>query len=150
MNDKSIASGSCQCGAVRFTVNGSLRHVIYCHCEQCRRISGHYTAASATHKDNLQLESEDHLAWYGSSDIARRAFCRVCGSSLFWYSDSEDYMSIMAGCIDQPSGLQAVEHIYVDSKADYYVINDGLPQHSQGKADYYDLNDGWPQHSQDE
>lgn len=59
-------------------------------------------------------------------------------------------MSIMAGCIDQPSGLQAVEHIYVDNKADYYVINDGLPQHSQGKADYYDLNDGWPQHSRSE
>ena len=150
MNDQSTASGSCQCGAVRFTVNGSLRHIIYCHCEQCRRISGHYTAASATHKDNLQIGSEDHLTWYGSSDIARRAFCRVCGSSLFWYSDAEDYVSIMAGCIDQPSGLEAVEHIYVDSKADYYEINDGLPQHSQGKVDYYDLNDGWPQHSQDE
>ena len=59
-------------------------------------------------------------------------------------------MSIMAGCIDQPCGLEAVGHIYVDSKADYYEINDGLPQHSQDKVDYYDLNDGWPQHSQDE
>jgi hypothetical protein len=119
---------------VRFTVNGSLRHIIYCHCEQYRLTSGHYTAATATHIDNLQLESEDHLAWYRSSDIARRAFCRVCGSSLFWYSDSEDYVSIMAGCIDQPCGLEAVGHSYVDSKADYYEINNELAQHSQGEA----------------
>ena len=40
----------------------------------------------------------------------------------------------MAGCIDQPCGLEAVEHLYVDSKADYYEINDELPQHPQGET----------------
>ena len=131
MNDKTSASGGCLCGAVRFTVNGSLTSILYCHCEQCRRSCGHYSAGSATNKDNLQLESEDHLAWYRSSDAVRRGFCRVCGSSLFWDSDSENWVAIMAGCIDQPSGLKAVGHIYVGRKADYYEIEDGLPQHAE-------------------
>ncbi|MBS36112.1 MAG: aldehyde-activating protein [Thiotrichales bacterium] len=132
-SDKTTASGGCQCGAVRFTVSGSLRPIVYCHCEQCRRSSGHFVAASASQKDKLKLESEDHLAWYRSSDIARRAFCRVCGSNLFWQSDSADHVSIMAGCLDQPTGLEAAEHIYVHSKADYYEVNDGLPQHPEGQ-----------------
>ena len=128
MGDKSSASGSCLCGGVRFTVHGSLRDIIYCHCEQCRRTSGHFIAASAANKGDLQLESEEHLAWYRSSDTARRGFCRICGSSLFWDSDSENYVAITAGSLDQPCGLKAAGHIYVDRKADYYEINDGLPQ----------------------
>ena len=40
-------------------------------------------------------------------------------------------MSIMAGTLDQPTGIEASEHIYVEFKADYYDLEDGLPQ-SQG------------------
>ena len=37
----------------------------------------------------------------------------------------------MAGTLDEPAGLEAAEHIYVDNKADYYNLNDNLPQHPQ-------------------
>mgnify|MGYP001305924859 CR=1 FL=1 len=134
MNDKTSASGSCQCGAVRLTVGSSSRHIVYCDCGQCRRSRGHTVDVCATHKGNLQLESEDRLAWYRSSDISRRAFCRVCGSNLFWYSDSADYVSVIAGSLDQPCALEAIEHTYEDSKADRYEINDELPQPSKGEG----------------
>lgn len=35
------ATGSCLCTAVQYEVSGPLRSVLYCHCEQCRRASGH-------------------------------------------------------------------------------------------------------------
>ena len=37
-------------------------------------------------------------------------------------------MSIMAGTLDQSAGIKAAEHIYVEFKADYYDLTDGLPQ----------------------
>lgn len=33
-------SGSCLCGAVRFTVQGAFEHFYLCHCEYCRKDSG--------------------------------------------------------------------------------------------------------------
>ena len=88
-------------------------------------------AASATLKENLVLVSDQGLSWYQSSASARRGFCKRCGSSLFWSPASGSYMSIMAGTLDQPTGIEASEHIYVEFKADYYELEDGLPQ-SQG------------------
>jgi hypothetical protein len=37
-------------------------------------------------------------------------------------------MAILAASIDEPTGLRVTCHIFVDSKGDYYDINDGLPQ----------------------
>ena len=35
-----MRSGSCLCGAVRFTVHGEPEHVGRCHCADCRKESG--------------------------------------------------------------------------------------------------------------
>lgn len=125
------AEGGCLCGAVRYEVRGSLRKVVYCHCEQCRRTTGHFVAATACHEDHLKVTDQGTLKWYVSSDIARRAFCDRCGSSLFWKPTDDDYIAVFAGTLDVPSGLSSQEHIYVDDKSDYYDIADGLPTFPQ-------------------
>jgi len=73
------------------------------------------------------------LKWYQSSAVARRGFCGVCGSNLFWDSSDAQSISITAGSLDKPTGLQASKHIFTESSGDYYRMLDGLPQHS-----------GWP------
>ena len=121
-------TGGCLCGSVRYRVSGPLRPVIYCHCHQCRRTSGHFVAATAVEKDALNIEANEGLEWFASSDIASRGFCRRCGSSLFWIAEARDYVSIMAGTLDESTGLKAVEHIYVKDKGDYYDLADDLPK----------------------
>lgn len=120
--------GSCGCGAVRFKTSASLREVIYCHCSQCRKQSGHFYAATNVSEAELELEGTASITWYRSSDVARRGFCRVCGSALFWKHDGLDTISVMAGAFDMPSGLAGGSHIFVSDKGDYYSIDDGLPQ----------------------
>ena len=100
---------------------------MYCHCSQCRRTSGHFVAATATAKDALQIVEHESLEWFASSESASRGFCRRCGSSLFWDPNAKDYVCIMAGSLDDSTGLQAVEHIYVGDKGHYYELFDGLP-----------------------
>ena len=41
-----IVSGSCLCGAVRFTQRGPFTHMTHCHCSICRK---HHGAAFATY-----------------------------------------------------------------------------------------------------
>lgn len=122
------ARGQCLCGSVRFEVHGPLRPVIYCHCTQCRRSSGHFAAATACAAEHLRLISAESLRWYASSALARRGFCATCGSPLFWERLRSERISIWAGTLDTPTGLTASSHIYMADKGDYYGISDGLPR----------------------
>jgi hypothetical protein len=123
-----IHHGSCLCGAVRFRTRGALRGVVYCHCSQCRRQTGHFVAATSSADADIDIEGGEALSWYAASGEAKRGFCRTCGSVLFWKHNELDRVSIMAGAFDRPSGLEAESHIFVADKGDYYDICDGLPQ----------------------
>jgi hypothetical protein len=131
----SISRGRCQCGGVEFTVNGPLRDVVYCHCKMCRRLSGHIVAATACAVTDLAIIRSGTLRWYASSAEASRGFCGSCGSNLFWKAASGTHVSIMAGTLDDPTGVRAAAHIFVAVKGDYYALDDGLPQHADGEHD---------------
>lgn len=126
-----IHKGGCHCGAVRFAVKAELGEIIYCHCDQCRRQTGHYLAATSAPQKKLSLTGEDNLSWFQSSATARRGFCRICGSGLFWKNQKSSSISILAGALDQPTGLKVAGHLFVSQKPDYYEITDGLPQHQR-------------------
>lgn len=125
-------TGGCLCGAVRYEVRGPLRPVVDCHCTQCRRTSGHFAAFTATHPKHLALTESEGLRWYRSSATARRGFCGICGSSLFWAPDSGERLSIAAGTLDPPTELETAAHVFVEDSGDYYRIVDGLPQKAEG------------------
>ena len=119
--------GSCECQGVMFELTGELRDVVFCHCSQCRKTSGHYWAATQVSKGNLNLIKATSLSWYDSSDKARRGFCSVCGSSMFYERKGIDKISVSAGSLEIPTSLDRMRHIYVASKGDYYDISDDLP-----------------------
>lgn len=124
-------SGSCLCGAIRFKATGPLRGVVYCHCTQCRKQSGHYFAATNVADDRIEIEGSENVSWYGASEFARRGFCRRCGSLLFWKARDLPNISIMAGLFDDPTSLKGECHIFTACKGDYYDIDDDLPRFEQ-------------------
>ncbi len=132
---RSKLTGRCLCGAVRYEIAGPTRGVVICHCGQCRRAHGHLGAYAAVARDRLGLHESRGLAWYESSDTARRGFCRECGSVLFWEQRQANRINVAAGGIDTPTGLETVAHVYVADKGDYYEITDGLPQHAADMAE---------------
>ena len=128
MADEGKLTGSCLCGFVTFEVAGPARDIIACHCGQCRKQSGHHVAATQVKKADLTVTGAENLTWFSASDSARRAFCRNCGSHLFWEPADGDTVSIFAGSLDAPTGLKLTAHIFVADKGDYYEITDGAKQ----------------------
>ncbi len=114
--------GQCLCGAVHYQLNGTIRPVIACHCNQCRKTSGHYVAATQVKTAELEIEGSDAIRWYQSSDDARRGFCGICGSQLFWQPKDKDVTSVMAGTIDGKTGLTIEKQIFCEDKGDYYSL----------------------------
>ena len=127
----SQVSGSCFCGAVRFSVRLPTLFCGHCHCSMCRRSHGAaFVTWFAVPRSQLVLEDgEAALARFESSDHGTRSFCSRCGSSLFCESTRHpDQIDIvlanMHGAIDRAPQL----HVYFDDRASWVVVEDGLPR----------------------
>jgi len=124
-------TGGCLCGSLTFVVRAFDRHVVACHCKQCRKQTGHYVAATRAQNIDIQMIEQSSLTWFKASEVAERGFCSTCGSLLFWRELDSNHTSIMAGCLDTPTGLTLDKHIFVDDKGDYYDLEPGIPTYSQ-------------------
>ena len=124
-----VHRGGCLCGSVSFEAEEPLRHVIACHCSQCRRTSGHFWAATSVPLGRFRLTRESAaLRWFRSSPAATRGFCSTCGASLFWKPEGEPRIAIAAGALDGPTGLALSTHIHTEGAGDYYAP-EGPPLH---------------------
>ena len=118
-NESAEATGSCLCGAVRFSIRGPMRAVTYCHCAICRRAASNVVAYTACAPESIEIEGLRKLKWYRSTPAVRRGFCKECGSQLFWESAHEPTLSVSAGSLDQPTGLRPGAHIHLEYVPDY-------------------------------
>ena len=118
-------SGSCLCGAVSYSAS-SVKKPSACHCGQCRKQSGHVWASAQAPVENIKISGE--VRWFEASNTAKRGFCPICGSYLFWKAHDEDILSFSLGSVDGPTGTVLAKHIFTGDKGDYYKIADGVPQ----------------------
>ena len=123
--------GSCLCGRVRFEVEGDLPGPDACHCGNCRKHSGHYFVSTDVPRAALTVHGEENVRWFRSSDKARRGFCSVCGSSLFWDPIGRDWTGVAMVAFAKPNGTRIAFHVYTAEKGDYYDIADGVEQFAQ-------------------
>jgi hypothetical protein len=54
-------TGSCLCGAVRFSVDGALKPPDACHCTICRKTSGHYYSGTDIPRERVTIEGEENV-----------------------------------------------------------------------------------------
>jgi hypothetical protein len=129
MPETSDAQGRCLCGGIRYAVRGELRDVINCHCERCRRFTGHHMAATRAALEDISIEDADSLLrWFFPVPEAGYAFCSRCGSSLFWQSTADPARrSICAGTLDTPTGLSTTQAMWTSQASDYHSRPD-LPE----------------------
>ena len=126
-------AGGCLCGDVRFEITGKLSWASHCHCSMCRKA---HRAAFGTYgivksSDFRIVSGADRITRYQSSPGIVRTFCARCGSTLQWLRESKpDIADIALGVIDGDPGVRPSCHIFVASKAPWYDITDGLPQHA--------------------
>jgi hypothetical protein len=80
------------------------------------------------------LAGEELIRVYRPEGGAVKAFCEVCGSSLFgahWPEGEE--ISIRLGALDGDPGIRAQYHTFVDSKAPWDELpDDHLPRYPAG------------------
>jgi hypothetical protein len=134
-------TGGCACGRVRYSVNVQDDDAYLCHCRMCQRATGSISIAFVTFsRDGLSWEREPD--WYDSSPIARRPFCRECGTSLgFMFKQDADKMDLTVASFDEPSRFKPKHHFGAESMHRAWVNTGSLPEY---RTDQYKvLVDKW-------
>jgi hypothetical protein len=95
-------TGGCQCGKLRYRINGPLFNAHICHCRMCQKAFGNYFAALAgVLKSDVQwIHGEP--SQFRSSAAASRGFCPACGTPLTFAYDHTPHMNISIGSLDNP------------------------------------------------
>jgi hypothetical protein len=97
----------------------------------CRRCHGAaYVTWFAVPRGRFSLDSgEADLARFRSSEHGTRSFCRRCGSSLFCESNHHpEVIDVVLANMRAPIDRRPECHVYFDDRADWTVVNDGLPR----------------------
>ena len=124
-------TGSCLCGAVRFTVTLPTLFCGHCHCSMCRRNHGAaYVTWFAVPRSQLSVDAgADEVERYQSSAHGSRSFCRRCGTSLFCVvGNHPDVVDVPLASMDAAIDRGPESHIYFDDRAAWTVVGDELPR----------------------
>jgi hypothetical protein len=126
---KDIAGG-CQCGNIRYRLEGGPFEVVACHCIDCQRQSGSAFGMSLALKpDQFVLISGKLKNFIVTTDGGRTktcAFCPACGTRI--HHRSTRGLSVKAGTLDDTSGLKPTAHYWTKRKQPWVVIPDGVRQ----------------------
>ena len=129
-NSPEERTGSCLCGSVTYTATGAFSEVLQCHCENCRRLSGNFIAATRSSTDNLQIDDSNEAFRWHELDYAKYGFCRDCGSTMFYRAaDRPQITAIMVGGLNDAAGLTLGSVWFSEEAQPHNVVPDGVPLH---------------------
>jgi hypothetical protein len=111
-----IFTGGCQCGQVRYRVEGTLDDPHICHCRMCQKAAGNYFLPLANIARQDFSITRGQPAWFRSSDLVRRGFCRNCGTPLFYDMPDASFLNIALGSLDDPDDVQPIYQSGVESR----------------------------------
>jgi hypothetical protein len=119
MSDVIAGTGSCLCGAVRFTAGQAQTSIGACHCAMCRKWGGG-PFISVRCESDVSFDGEDNISRYNSSAWADRGFCKICGSHLFFRLKENGHYFMPAGLFDDQDPFSFDRQVYIDAKPHYY------------------------------
>lgn len=74
LDNKPIYTGGCQCGAVRFRVDGAMGSASICHCRMCQKAFGNFYAPLVSVSDAKLEWTRNEPKRFRSSNHVQRAF----------------------------------------------------------------------------
>ena len=114
-------------------------HSHACHCEMCRRWTGSAFLGVSVAPGDLVFEDEANVRTYVSSEWAERAFCGVCGSTLFYRVTAAGPMQgqsyVALGLFDEPDALPLASEIYIDRKPASFAFAGDRPRMTEAEKE---------------
>ena len=148
-------TGGCQCGAVRFRVEGELGRASICHCRMCQKAFGaFYGPYVSAHKKDVAW-TRGAPKYFQSSNRVKRGFCGECGTQLTFEGDWAS-IDFAIGALDNPRDIKPVIQIGLEAKLPWLDELADLPgrppKEAEGMVGYYEtiVSHQHPDHDTDD
>jgi hypothetical protein len=119
--------GGCECGRVRYRIEGEPIFVNCCHCRQCQKLSGSAFAMNAMiERDRVEVTAGAEALESARGGGAR---CSECGVILWgthrFFCDAILFLRV--GTLDEGERLAPSAHFFLRSKHSWVPVPDGIP-----------------------
>ena len=122
-----VITGRCYCGATKISATQAPQTIAYCHCTDCRRVTGAPVAAFAAFDETAVTFSPDEGRKVVANPGVMRTFCAICGSPLagrYEYLPGQVYVAV--GVLDQANELAPQLHAHDSQRLQWLHIDDDL------------------------
>ncbi|GLK72547.1 GFA family protein [Ancylobacter dichloromethanicus] len=125
-------SGGCNCGQVRYQIEGEPRRVGLCHCATCRKQSGSaFSFFGIWPRAGVTMSGE--LACWPARAGGER-FCPRCGAQLFCWAEGSDEIEVKLGSLDTPpSALVPSYELWTLRREHWLAPQEGAAQHTRDR-----------------
>ncbi|YBV98019.1 GFA family protein [Phyllobacteriaceae bacterium JZ32] len=127
LDNKPVYTGGCQCGAVRFRVEGKLGDGSICHCRMCQKAFGGFYAPLVSVREADLTWTRGEPKRFQSSNHVKRGFCAECGTPLTY--EAPDGVALAIGAFDAPEEIEPVVQWGTEGKLPYVDDLWRLPGH---------------------
>lgn len=127
-------SGSCLCGAIRFSVAAPVTELRACHCRNCQKASGAGGSVNAIVPSAAfritQGTPKRYSARADSGRLLHRYFCGDCGSPIYSQRETTpETVVVRAGALDNAGEMKIVSNIWTKSARPWAHIDAASTQH---------------------
>ena len=127
-------TGSCLCGALKYTCSSEPLFTAACHCKSCQKSTGSaFSVVVGVQRADVTIEGDTRTTYESLGDSGRptyRHFCAQCGSTIMAEMAARpDLAFIAAGTLDHPEALVPQLHVYWRDHQIWLETLDTLPQH---------------------
>ena len=114
-----IATGGCQCGAVRYALFAAPSKTAICHCRMCQKAAGApFGVFAVVDAKDFAWTRGKPLSWQSSNRVARD-FCGACGTPLACRPLDKPVMELMTGSLDEPQKAPPTYAVGRESKLEW-------------------------------
>ena len=122
-----IATGGCQCGAVRYRITAPFENPHICHCRMCQKAFGNYFAALVGPKKTGLHWTKGQPSFFRSSEIVQRGFCPGCGTPLTFAYDNSERIAVSIGSLDDPAAGTPANQFGIEGRLPAFALLHTLP-----------------------
>jgi len=135
---RTTVTGGCLCGGVRFETDGEVGPASYCHCLDCRHVTGSaFNVGVRVELARFRLTRGEVKLFSKPADsgtVLSRAFCPSCGSPLYTASPAHPaHIYVKAGSFDDPGVVKPAHQSWTERAVPWGRIDPDLPAHARGR-----------------
>lgn len=125
-----MIEGGCNCGAIRYKIEGKPVVVAQCHCKNCQRQSGSAFSVNLMVRADGVTTTGTPTAYRDtdtfSGNAVTRKFCATCGSPIFSeLADGNGMVIVKAGTLDDPTPFAPAVSVWTDTKMPWVDLPEG-------------------------